>query len=149
MSVVVEPPPGPGPQERAWTAAEAVAVDVMGAVNVAVARLVGAVRDLLVADGWVGWGIQSPEHWLCWMATRSRHRAEGLVRIARRAGELPECFALFQAGILGEDAMVRIARRVPTDRDLDVAALAPELLISQLDRLLASLPDLPDPEGPP
>jgi hypothetical protein len=67
------------------------------------------------------------------------------VRIARRAGELPECFALFQAGILGEDTMVRIARRVRADRDADVAALAPEMLVSQLDRLLASLPELPDP----
>jgi hypothetical protein len=79
----------------------------------------------------------------------SRHRAEGLVRIARRAGELPECFVLFQAGILGEDAMVRIARRVRADRDTDVAALAPEMLVSQLDRLLASLPELPDPDAPP
>ncbi len=53
----------------------------------------------------------------------SRHRAEGPVRIARRAGELPECFALFQAGILRQDAMVRIARRVPADRDMDVAII--------------------------
>jgi hypothetical protein len=79
----------------------------------------------------------------------SRHRAEGLVRIARRAGEVRECFALFQAGVLGEDAMVPIARRVPADRDMDVAALAPEMLVSQLDRLLASLPELPDPDAPP
>jgi hypothetical protein len=86
---------------------------------------------------------------LCWKANVSRHRAEGLVRIARRAGELPECFVLFQAGILGEDAMVRIARRVRADRDTDVAALAPEMLVSQLDRLLASLPELPDPDAPP
>jgi hypothetical protein len=143
------PPPAPGPQERAWQAAEAVAVDVMGAVNTSMARLVAAVRDLLAADGWVGWGIQSPEHWLCWKANVSRHRAEGLVHIARRAAELPECFALFQAGILGEDAMVRIARRVPADRDMDVAALAPELLVSQLDRLLASMPELPDPDAVP
>jgi len=45
--------------------------------------------------------------------------------------------------------MVRIARRVPADRDMDVAALAPETLVSQLDRLLASLPELPDPDAPP
>ena len=51
------------------------------------------------------------------------------MRIAGRAGELPECFALFQAGILGEDAMVRIARRVPADPDMDVAASAPEMLV--------------------
>jgi hypothetical protein len=45
--------------------------------------------------------------------------------------------------------MVRIARRVPADRDIDVAALAPEILVSQLDRLLASLPELPDPDASP
>jgi hypothetical protein len=36
---------------------------------------------------------------------------------------------------------------VPADRDMDVAALAPEMLVSQLDRLLASLPELPDPDA--
>jgi hypothetical protein len=45
--------------------------------------------------------------------------------------------------------MVRIARRVPADQDMGVAALAPEMLVSQLDRLLASLPELPDPDAPP
>jgi Domain of unknown function (DUF222) len=153
MSVVVDPPapglPGSSPQERAWAAAEATTVAVMGTVNAAMAKLVAALRDLLAIDGWVGWGIQSPEHWVCWKANVSRGRAEGLVRVARRAGELPECWALFQAGRIGEDAMVRIARRVPADRDMDVAALAPELLVSQLDRLLRSLPELPDPHTVP
>ena len=40
--------------------------------------------------------------------------------------------------------MVRIARRVPAVRDDEVAALAPTLLISQLERLLRSLPEQPD-----
>ena len=40
--------------------------------------------------------------------------------------------------------MVRIARRVPPSRDAEVAALAPTLLIAQLDRLLRSLPEQPD-----
>jgi Domain of unknown function (DUF222) len=147
MSVVERPPllpSGPSPQQAAWRFAEGEAVAVMGTVNVAIARLVAAVRDLLAVDGWEGVGIRTPEHWLCWKANVSRPRAEGLVTIARRAGDLPECWALFQAGILGEDAMVRIARRVPAERDIDVAALAPNLLISQLDRLLRTLPELTD-----
>jgi hypothetical protein len=150
MSVVAElpspPPSGPGesPQERTWREAESTAVAVMGMVNVAIARLVASLRLLLATDGWGGAGIQSPEHWVCWKAGVSRSRAEGLVRIARRAGELPACWALFQAGQLGEDAMVRIARRVPAARDAEVAALAPTLLIAQLDRLLRSLPEQPD-----
>jgi hypothetical protein len=136
--------PGPSPQEVAWRVAEAEAAVVMGTVNTAVARLVAAVRELLAAEGWVGPGIQSPEHWLCWKAGVSRFRAEGLVRIARRAGEIPACWALFAQGRLGEDAMVRIARRVPAARDTEIAELAPTLLIAQLDRVLRSLPELPD-----
>jgi Domain of unknown function (DUF222)/HNH endonuclease len=148
MSVVDVPAPppvlGPSPQEAAWRFAEGEAVEVMGTVNVAVARLVAAVRVLVDSDGWEGIGIQSPEHWLCWKAGISRPRAEGLVTIARRAAELPACWALFTAGRLGEDAMVRIARRVPAARDTEIAAIAPQLLVSQLDRLLRSLPEQPD-----
>jgi Domain of unknown function (DUF222) len=148
MSALAEaaaPPPADGgrsPQEAAWWFAEAEAIAVMGTVNVAIARLVAAVRDLLVTDGWEGIGIQSPEP--CWKAGVSRARAEGLVAIARRARDLPACWALFAAGRLGEDAMVRIARRVTAARDAEIAALAPTLLVSQLDRLLRSLPDQPD-----
>ena len=70
-------------------------------------------RELLAVEGWAGRGIRSPEHWLILKAGLSHGRAEGLVRIARRVDELPACFALFVEGRLGEDAMVRIARRVP------------------------------------
>jgi hypothetical protein len=57
MSVVELPAPpaagaGRSPQEEAWWFAEAEAVAVMGTVNVAVARLVAAVRGLLDTDGW-------------------------------------------------------------------------------------------------
>ncbi|HEX6237771.1 MAG TPA: DUF222 domain-containing protein [Acidimicrobiales bacterium] len=150
MSVVAEAPvPSPcdtgrSPQEQAWRFAEGEAVAVMGTVNAAVARLVAALRVLLDGDGWVGAGIRSPEQWVMWKAGVSRSRAEGLVRIARRAGELPACWALFTAGRLGEDAMVRIARRVTACRDAEVAALAPQLLVPQLDRVLRSLPEAPD-----
>lgn len=137
-------PPGRSPQEAAWAFAEYEAVAVMGTVTMAVARLVVALRVLLDTDGWEGAGIRSPEHWVTWKAGMSRSRAEGLVRIARRSAELPACWALFQAGQLGEDAMVRIARRVPAARDAEVAAIAPTLLIPQLDRLLRALPEQPD-----
>jgi hypothetical protein len=131
-------------QERAWLAAEAEAAAAMGPVNAGIARLVVALVGLLAVDGWAGSCIRSPEHWVTWKAGLSHHRAEGLVRIARRVDELPACFALFTAGRLGEDAMVRIARRVPASRDAEIAGLAPRLLISQLDRILRSLPEQPD-----
>ena len=143
MSMTAEVPTVP-PQDRAARDGEAVVIAVMGTVNVAIAQLVAAIRDLLASDGWGGAGIRSPEHWVTWKAGVAPARAAGLVRIARRAGDLPACWALFEQGRLGEDAMVRIARRVPAGRDAEVAALAPRLLISQLDRLLRSLPELPD-----
>jgi hypothetical protein len=137
------------PGEAAGRAGEAVAVEVMGAVNVAIARLVDTIHALLATDGWCGAGLRSPEQWVCWKAGVSRGRAEGLVQVARRVGELPECWARFRAGCLGEDAMVRIARRVPHERDAEIAALAPRLLISQLDRILRALPEQPTgAEGP-
>ena len=83
-----------------------------------------------------------------WCGNRDKRTLERTDRPAPTkgggAGELPACWALFQQGRLGEDAMVRIARRVPAGRDPEVAALAPGLLIAQLDRLLRSLPEQPD-----
>jgi hypothetical protein len=87
------------------------------------------------------------EHWVAWKAGVSPRRAEDLTRIARRIDELPACWGLFRSGRLTEDAMVRIARRVPACRDAEVASWAPGMLIRQLTRALASCPELPDP-GP-
>lgn len=134
------------PRERAWDAAEARAIALMGTINGATASLVSAIRMLIDTDGWAGHGIQSVEHWVRWKAGVSQTRAAGLVRIARRIDELPACWGLFAAGRLTEDAMVRIACRVPAERDDDVASWAPNMLVSQLQRSLASLPELADPE---
>lgn len=132
------------PQERAWREGERSTISLMGTINVATAQLVSTVSMLLATDGWHGHGIQSPEHWLTWKAGLERSRANGLVKIARRRGELPACWAMFEEGRLTEDAMVRIARRVPAERDVEVASWAAGMLISQLQRALASCPELPD-----
>ncbi len=132
--------------ERAWGQAERETVAIMGTLNAAAARLVRTIRMLIDTEGWAGWGIASVEHWVCWKAAVSRHRAHDLVTVARRLDELPACFELFETGRLTEDAMVRIARRVPADHDAAVAAKAPTVLISQLDRMLKACPPLPEPE---
>ena len=137
------------PQEQAWREAERETVAVMGTINAAVARLVRTIRMLIDTEGWAGTGIRSVEHWVTWKAAVSARRAAGLVLMARRMHELPCCFALFEAGRLTEDAMVRIARRVPADQDAAVARQAPTLLISQLDRAFAALPPLDEPEPDP
>jgi hypothetical protein len=134
----------PHAQERAWLEGEAQTVAVMGTLNAAAAQLVTTIRMLLDTDGWHGWGIQSPEHWVMWKAGISPDRASKLVHIARRLDELPACWALFEQGRITEDAMARVARRVPADMDADVAQKVPILTIRQLDRALAACPPIPD-----
>lgn len=68
----------------------------------------------------------------------TKHRANN--RGAERMHDLPRCWALFSEGRLTEDAMVRIARGVPAERDANIAELAPGLLIAQLDRVLREYP---------
>jgi hypothetical protein len=136
-------------QDAAWQRGCDEAASAMTAMNLAAAALVRTFAMLLDTGGWIGWGITSIEHWATWKAGISRRRAEGLVRIARRRDELPQCWAAFEAGQLTEDAMVRIARRVPSEYDGQVAGLAPMMLVAQLGRVLACLPELPDPDGRP
>ena len=134
------------PQERAWREGEAAAASLMGTINVATAELVATIRMLIDTGGWGGHGIMSVEHWVTWKAGLCSSRADGLVRIARRIHDLPACWWLFMAGRLTEDAMVRIARRVPAERDAEVAGWAATMLVSQLQRALASCPELPNPD---
>ena len=140
---------GPSPHDQAWDRCHAAAVAAVSVMNLGTVALVETISDLLDTEAWAGWGITSPEHWVCWKANVSKHRAEGLVQVARRRTELPACWALFAAGRLTEDAMVRIAKRVPATRDVEVAGLAPSLMISQLTRVLSSLPERTDPAAPP
>ena len=139
------------PQERARIEGERSTVALMGTINVATARLVATVAMMLATGGWEGYGINSPEHWLRWKAAMDDRRARGLVRIARRVDDLPVCWSMFQEGRLSEDAMVCIARRVPAERDEEVAGWAAGMLISQLKRVLASCPEvlLPDEDKAP
>ena len=77
------------PQELAWREGEADTVALMGAINVAVARLVATIRMLIDTDGWGGHGIRSGDHWVTWKAGVSARRAQDLVRIARRVPTEP------------------------------------------------------------
>jgi hypothetical protein len=146
---IIDPPGISRASEAAWTRCEAATIAAMGAVNLATVRLVAVIVDLLASDGWAGDGVYTPEHWVMWKANVARHRAEGLISIARRRDELPVCWTAFAEGRLTEDAMARIARRVPASHDARVARLAPNLLISQLTRVLNVLPPLEsDPPAP-
>lgn len=141
----------PSRQVLAWDEGVERTIATVGIMNRAVAELVDTVGMLIDTDGWVGWGIASVDHWLTWNANVSKHRAHGLVRIARRRAELPVCWAAFREGRLTEDAMVRIAKRVPSSEDAQAAQWGAMLTISQLTRVLGVFPPLadPDPNLPP
>jgi hypothetical protein len=132
------------PQESAWREAERETVAVMGTINLATADLVRTIARLDAVDGWQGHGIRSLEHWVQWKAGISERRAQDLVRIARRSDELPRCWRLFSEGRITEDVMARLARRLPAARDHELALLVPDLMVSQLNRILRTCPELPD-----
>ena len=102
------------------------------------------------ADGWAGAGIRSPEHWVTWKAGVSRARAEGLVhdrpprrRAPRVLGPVRERAAWARTPWSASPAG---SRPPATPRS---PPSAPQLLVSQLDRLLRSLPEQPDGSTPP
>ena len=136
-------------EEAAWREGERQTTALMGTINLATADLVRTISMLDTTGGWLGHGIRSLEHWVQWKAGVSEARAHGLVKIARRIDDLPRCWALFAEGRITEDTMVRLARRLPASRDAELARLAPELMVSQLDRILRTCPEQPDRGRPP
>jgi hypothetical protein len=134
--------------EGAHDEVEGRVAELMGIVNSVTAELVAVIADVLDRELWAVSGIRSPEHWVAWQCGVSTRRARALVVMARRQAELPLTSALFAEGLLTEDAMAAVARRAPSDRDREVAELAPALLHSQLCRLLAAMPR-PQPAEPP
>src|SRR5919106_2813838 len=119
--------------------------DTVGLLNLASAELVGLVVEALESGAWEGAGIRSPEHWVAWRCGVSGARARRLVTLARGLEALPACRALFEAGSLSEDQVAVIVRHTDADHDEQVANLAPSLTVTQLARVLPSLPH-PDPD---
>ena len=62
---------------------------VAARLNRAHADLVDLTRRVLDGERWAGGGVRSPEHWLVLHAGLSPARAHDVVRLARRAVELP------------------------------------------------------------
>src|SRR5688572_16659675 len=112
----------------------------MGAINLATAQVVTVVEQAIGDGLWAGAGARSIEHWVCFQTGVSAAHAKRLVTMARRRGELPQCWGLFEAGLVTEDVMSAIAVRVPACRDGEVAELAAKLMHAQLVRWLRCLP---------
>jgi hypothetical protein len=138
--------------ERA--ALETRGAELMGVINVATAQLVQLIADAIASELWVGAGIRSPEHWVRWRFGVGGRRARSLVLMARALQSLPANAAQFAAGRLTEDQTEVICRHVDAAHDAEVAEVAPVLLVHQLKRLLATVPqpehaDADDGEEPP
>src|SRR3954449_4299526 len=120
--------------------------ELMGIINAATAELTALVSSVLEDESWQMPGVSSPQHWVRVTCGVSARRAMELVRVAERRRELPECVALFDAGLMTEDAACAIAKRAPAERDGELANLAPHLMHPQLLRALASMPKPKTPE---
>src|SRR3712207_2829929 len=95
-----------------------------GARNVADAALVDLVVTALAEGFWEGWRIHTPVQWLMWRTGVSRATARQIVRLARRAGELPTVMASFRAGRLSLDQAATVARFTPAAYEASVCELA-------------------------
>lgn len=110
---------------------------VAGRLNRAHAELVALTVQVLDGELWGGDGIRSPEHWLCLYAGLSASRAREVVRLARRAAELPATLAALEAARISVDHAAVVARYAPADHDESVAATAQQATVSQLTRALS------------
>ena len=109
---------------------------VAGVTNASYGRLVEILGEALDDDLWQGWGIHSPGHWLAWKTGVTQARADHLVRIARRRGELPCAVAALVAGELSVDQTYQIALHVPAAFDRSVTEFTKAATVAQLRKVL-------------
>ncbi len=138
----------PGKDTRDGRSLEERVSAAVGLLNVVAAELVGLIAEALRTDGWQGFGIRSPEHWVIWRCGMSPGRARRLVALARGLEALPVTGSSFAARSLSEDQTAVIVRHTGADHDRQVADLAPSLTVPQLQRVLPSLPR-PEPDRTP
>lgn len=118
--------------ERGRDAFEAAVASAAGVRNVADAALVDLVVRALAERFWEGWKMHSPVQWLMWRAGLSRHTAGQVLRVARRAGELPTVMATFRAGGLSLDQAATVARYTPAAYEASVCELAVNATVGQI-----------------
>jgi hypothetical protein len=110
---------------------------VAGRLNRAQAELVDIAVELIEDDHWGAGGFTSPQHYLVVRAGLSPAHAADVVRIARRRTDLPDAAAALTAGELSLDQTAVLARRVPTQYQASMTALAREATVPQLSRIVS------------
>lgn len=125
-------------QEAAARRVEEEIAELCGVLNATTAALVDRIAHALDGGLWEGSGIRSPQHWVMLQCGVSPGRARSLVAMARRLGELPETKASFEAGALSEDQARLVVRHAPAINDGEVAELARQCTMPQLQRTLSA-----------
>ncbi|MGI8938025.1 MAG: DUF222 domain-containing protein [Iamia sp.] len=105
---------------------------VAGVCNAAEARLVDLMVRALDEGLWTGHRIHSPVQWLMWKAGVGRVRAQRVIALARRAGELPVTMAAFAEGRLSADQAATVARYTPAEYEASVCELALSATVPQI-----------------
>lgn len=117
---------------RSLDALEGEVARVAGIRNAADARLVVLVAEALASGVWKGDRIHSPEQWLMWQCGLERSTAHRIVRLARRAGELPETMRRFGEGRLSLDQAAVVARHAPAAFEDSVSRVATHATVAQI-----------------
>jgi hypothetical protein len=118
-----------------WMEIDKEVADVCGVLNVAHARLVDLVAEVLVNDSWSGHGVNSPEFWVTWKTGMTPTRAKTIVEMARRRIELPVTFTAFATGELAVDQVAVIAKFTPSHNDAEMCDLARSASVTQLRKV--------------
>src|ERR1041384_3691227 len=103
-----------------------------GVLNAAHGALVDVVVEALAGRLWEGWKLHSPVQWLMWRAGGDRTPAHKIVRVAKRASELPTVLSLLRAGELSLDQATTVARYTPTEYEASVCELAVNASVGQI-----------------
>ncbi len=108
-----------------------------GVANAAEAALVALTAEALREGLWEVWRIHSPEQWLAWKMGVDRATARKIVRLARRASELPTVMRLHAEGRLSLDQATTLARYVPAAYEESACELAVNATVAQIVRATA------------
>ena len=124
--------------------------ELAGVLNVANARLVALMAEVLEHDSWSGNGVYSPAQWLAWKSGVSPERAKDIVRVASRRSEFPTIMAAFEAGELTLE-QVAVLVKAPAWADADILHWGRVATVARLRKTIrrrwfAGDPDEPDPD---
>lgn len=103
-----------------------------GVANAADGVLVALTVEALATEAWAVAGVHTPVQWLMWRAGLSRGTATRVLRVARRAGELPTTVRLLAEGRLSIDQATTVARFVPAEYETSVCELAVNATVPQI-----------------